>query len=73
VGDEAAQALRNSEVERAAEVLARKFPQAPATAAERARQARFLAGRGFAADVIARLIRRRENHRRDADGDDSCV
>jgi len=73
LGDEAAQALRNSEVERAAEVLARKFPQAPATAAERARQARFLAGRGFAADVIARLIRRRENHRRDADGDDSCV
>jgi len=73
LGGDAAQALRTSEYERAAEVLARKFPQAPVTAAERARQARFLAGRGFAADVVARLIRRREDRRPVDDGDDSAA
>ena len=55
---EAAQALRDSELERARAVLERKFATAPANPAERARQARFLAGRGFSPEVIARALRR---------------
>jgi regulatory protein len=54
---EAALALRSSELARARAVWARKYP-APATdSADRARQARFLAGRGFSADVIQRVLR----------------
>ena len=49
--------LRHSERERASEVRQRKFGDAPATSAERARQARFLAGRGFSADVIWQVLR----------------
>lgn len=74
LNDETSQALRDSELERAVEVLRRKFPQAPATPAERARQARFLASRGFASDVVARLIRRgaaREPQDAGADADQS--
>lgn len=53
--DEAA--LKHSELARARQVWSRKF-DAPATdAAGRARQLRFLAGRGFSADVIRRLLR----------------
>jgi len=58
LGDEAAQALKASELERATTVLLRKFAAPPASAAERARQARFLAGRGFSPEVIARALRR---------------
>ena len=54
---EAAQALKDSELARAQAVWARKYPGAPATAADRARQARFLSGRGFSADVIQRVLR----------------
>ena len=56
------QALRASELERARAVWARRFgPAGPAAGgppdrAEQARQARFLAGRGFSADVIRRVI-----------------
>ena len=57
LNDETAQALKASEFERAAEVLRHKFPHAPATPAERARQSRFLASRGFASEVVARLVR----------------
>jgi regulatory protein len=39
-------------------VLERKFAEPPSTSAERARQARFLAGRGFSHEVIARALRR---------------
>ena len=47
-----------SECERATEVRQRKFGDAPATAPiERARQARFLAGRGFSPDVIWKVMR----------------
>jgi regulatory protein len=46
------------ELERAKEILARKFPVAAASRAERARRARFLQGRGFSSDVIHRLILR---------------
>jgi regulatory protein len=54
---EAAQALKDGELGRARAVRERKFAQWPADAAERARQARFLAGRGFSPEVIARALR----------------
>ena len=49
-------ALQASEAERARQVWQRKFGQLPASAAERARQMRFLAGRGFSADTIRRVL-----------------
>ncbi|HEV7914790.1 MAG TPA: regulatory protein RecX [Albitalea sp.] len=55
---EAAQALKDSELERALQVWRRKFDvSAAADAAERARQSRFLAQRGFSAETIARVMR----------------
>ena len=45
------------ELERARTVWSRKFSAAPATPREWARQARFLQGRGFASDVIRKLLR----------------
>jgi regulatory protein len=55
---EAAERLRATEFERARAVWARKFAGAAASdAAERARQMRFLAGRGFAPEVIRRVVR----------------
>lgn len=56
--EDAAQALKASEFDRAREVWQRKFAAAPADAAEHARQARFLAQRGFSADVVSKLLRR---------------
>ena len=53
----AAQALKESELQRARAVRERKFADWPAGAAERAKQARFLAGRGFSPDVIGRVLR----------------
>jgi regulatory protein len=50
------QALRATELARAREVWARKFAGPPASAAERARQVRFLAGRGFTADTIRAVL-----------------
>jgi regulatory protein len=55
---EAAQALAATEEERAAGVRARRFARLPADAAERAAQSRFLLGRGFAPDLVQRLMRR---------------
>jgi regulatory protein len=49
------QVLRAGELERARAVWARRFGQPPADRAEQARQARFLAGRGFSADSIRRV------------------
>lgn len=49
--------LQASEFDRARAVWARKFGQAPANPAERARQMRFLAGRGFGAETISRVLR----------------
>ena len=45
------------ELERARAVWARKFSAAPADPREWARQARFLQGRGVAADIIRRLLK----------------
>jgi regulatory protein len=54
----AAEQLSDSELSRARAVRARKFGAEPATdATVRARQMRFLAGRGFSADVIRRVIK----------------
>ena len=49
--------LRESELATAREVWAKKFREAPATAAERARQVRFLQSRGFSLDVAMRVVR----------------
>ncbi|MDO5086165.1 MAG: recombination regulator RecX [Comamonadaceae bacterium] len=54
---EAAETLRATEQSRAQAVWQKKFG-APATdPADRARQARFLAARGFSADVVRRVLR----------------
>lgn len=54
---EALQQLARTEFERAREVRQRKFNTPPANATEHARQARFLAARGFSSDVVGRLMR----------------
>ena len=50
-------ALRDTELERARTVWAARFGGRPASVAERGKQARFLAGRGFSGDVIQRVLR----------------
>ena len=45
------------ELERARTVWQRKFSAAPGDARDWARQARFLQGRGFASDIIRRLLK----------------
>ena len=57
LGPEAEQRLRDSEPERARTVWARKFGAAASDPGGRAKQARFLAGRGFGGEVIARVLR----------------
>lgn len=54
-------ALRDGDLEAARAVWAKKFGQAPRDAVERARQARFLQGRGFSLAVIRRLLRLEED------------
>ena len=54
---DAAQALRSNELERARAVWSRKFSAGPVSAAERGKQMRFLAGRGFSAELIGQLMR----------------
>lgn len=48
--------LRESEFDRAREVWSRRFGEPAADAREYARQARFLASRGFAADIVRRIV-----------------
>ncbi|MDO9568987.1 MAG: recombination regulator RecX [Hydrogenophaga sp.] len=48
--------LQGSEVERAREVWRKKFGDPPADAAERGKQMRFLASRGFGGDAIRRVV-----------------
>lgn len=55
---EVAASLERSELERAREVWSRRFGEAPADAAARARQARFLSGRGFSSEVVRQVLRR---------------
>ena len=54
---EASRALVASELDRARAVHSRRFAGGPSDAKESARQARFLAARGFSADVIRRVLR----------------
>jgi regulatory protein len=51
------QALKDTEFARARQVWSRKFDAPASDAAGRARQVRFLAGRGFSSEVIRRLLR----------------
>jgi regulatory protein len=53
---QAASALKATELERACEVWRRKFGGPATNAAERAKQMRFLASRGFAPEVIRRAV-----------------
>ena len=46
----------STELARAHEVWRRRFGSPPADAAERARQMRFLVGRGFEGDIIRRVV-----------------
>jgi regulatory protein len=55
------QRARGTELERAREVWQRRFGEAANDAAERARQMRFLAGRGFEGEVIRRVVRGAED------------
>ena len=54
---DAAQSLKASEIDRARDVWSRKFDAPAADAAGRARQARFLTGRGFSAETVRRVLR----------------
>jgi len=49
-------ALQATELERAREVWRKKFGIPPADASERGKQQRFLAARGFAAEVVRRVV-----------------
>ena len=53
---EAVDKLRASEVDRAREVWRKKFGTPPKDAAERGKQMRFLASRGFGGDTIHRVV-----------------
>lgn len=61
VGEEAVAAalktLKNDEIESARVVWRRKFGRLPRNPAERARQARFLQGRGFDFDTIVKVMK----------------
>ena len=55
VAQEVAQ-LRTTEVDRAREVWRKKFGNSPVDAAQRAKQMRFLATRGFGGDAIRKVV-----------------
>jgi regulatory protein len=52
----AREALAESEVSAARSVWQKKFDEKPASMSERAKQARFLGGRGFTADVVRKVL-----------------
>ena len=54
---EAIAGLTGSELQRAREVWQQRFGAPPRDAAERAKQVRFMLARGFAADVVAKVLR----------------
>jgi regulatory protein len=62
---DAVQALRETELSRAAAVRERKFGARPTNLAERAKQTRFLAGRGFSREVIGQLLGRATDREED--------
>ncbi|MSQ60131.1 MAG: recombination regulator RecX [Betaproteobacteria bacterium] len=60
--------LQGNELERARVVWRKRFRTLPASVEERAKQSRFLAGRGFSGAVIARVLRQ-DNERNDELGE----
>jgi regulatory protein len=54
---EAMAALAGTELQRAREVWQQRFGTPPQDAAERAKQMRFMLARGFAAGVVAKVLR----------------
>jgi len=67
---ELAHTLGASEIDRAKAVRARRFAKTPDDATERARQARFLIGRGFSADAVQAALR---SACAQSSGDDAAV
>lgn len=57
IEEQIAQADLPDEMERARAVWSRKFAAAPTNAKDWARQARFLQSRGFAGDIVRRLLK----------------
>ena len=53
---DAVQAMRGTEFERALVVWRKKFGAPPSDASERGRQVRFMVSRGFAAEVVRRVV-----------------
>jgi len=53
---DAVQAMRGTEFERALVVWRKKFGAPPSDASERGKQVRFLVSRGFAPDVVRRIV-----------------
>ncbi len=53
---EAVESLKATELQRARDVWRKKFGTPPADAAERGKQMRFLASRGFGAEVLRRVV-----------------
>ena len=53
---DAVQAMRGTEFERALVVWRKKFGTPPSDASERGKQVRFLVSRGFAPDVVRRIV-----------------
>ena len=53
---EAVETMRGTELERALVVWRKKFGAPPSDASERAKQVRFLVSRGFAAEVVRRVV-----------------
>ena len=53
---EAVEAMRSTELERALMVWRKKFGAPPSDASERGKQVRFLVSRGFAAEVVRRVV-----------------
>ena len=53
---EAVETMRGTELERALVVWRKKFGAPPVDASDRGKQVRFLVSRGFAADVVRRIV-----------------
>lgn len=66
---QAVDALRGTETDRAREVWRKKFGRAPADLAERAKQMRFLAARGFGGEAIRRVVAGADDDAHPADAD----
>lgn len=57
VAEAVVSSLRETELQRAHQLWARRFGEVAVTPQEQARQARFLLARGFAGDVVRRVVR----------------